>query len=90
MFSLAKFIPSIRFTTNIYFIFHEFEASLLSPWSLVFAVLTEAGALGLRSNHGSGGGSSVAEGFDVVDFRSAMALSIRSFRRIIARESTST
>jgi hypothetical protein len=57
----------------------------------VFAVLTEAGALGLRSNHGSGAGSMAAvEGVDVVDLRSAMDFSMRSFRRVIALERTST
>jgi hypothetical protein len=75
---------------HIHIIFHEFEASLLSPMSRVFAVLTEVGALELRSNHGSGGISSVPGVVEVVDFLSAVAFSMRSSRRVIALERTST
>ncbi len=58
--------------------------------SRVFAVLTELGALGLRSNHGSGGILSVPGVVEVVDFLSAAAFSMRSSRRVIALERTST
>lgn len=84
--------PHVRTTIISTCIFHhETEASLLWPFSLVFAVLTDVAALGLRSNHGSGAGSNVsaAEGFEGLNFRSAIDFSMRSFRRVIARERTS-